>query len=99
MSSSKNIHLYSKKNKLPPHSKGTLAHSKIVYRKVDDIGPLTKLYYTLQDPKIKADQKILVTDDDAVKVKSWAKELLYKMNKNEITSFASIIHGRYGFAF
>lgn len=94
------IYIYiPKKNKLPPHSKGTLAHSKIVYRKVDDIGPLTKVYYTLQDPKIKPDQKILVTDDDAVKAKSWAKELLSKMNKNEITSFASIIHGGYGFAF
>lgn len=94
------IYIYiPKKNKLPPHSKGTLSHSKIVFRKVDDIGPLTKVYYTLQDPKIKADQKILVTDDDAVKAKSWAKELLSKMNKNEITSFAYIIHGGYGFAF
>lgn len=94
------IYIYiPKKNKLPPHRKGTLAHSKIVYRKVDDIGPFTKIYYTLKDPKIKEDQKILVTDDDAVKVKSWAQELLSKMKKNEITSFASIIHGGYGFAF
>ena len=46
------IYIYiSKKNKLPDHSKGTLSDSKIVYRKVDEIVPLTKVYYTLQDPK------------------------------------------------
>ena len=95
----KKIYIYiSKRDNLPPHKKGTLAHSKIIYKKVDDIGPFTKLYYTLQDPTISPDERVLVTDDDAVKAKSWAKVLLSKMNKKKVTSFSKIIHGGYGFA-
>lgn len=96
----KYIYIYiPKKEKLPPHQRGTLAHSKIIYRKVEDIGPFTKLMYTLQDPNIKKNERVLVTDDDAVKAKSWARVLLSKMNKKEVTSFSKIIHGGYGFAF
>lgn len=96
----KKIYIYvSDKAKLPPHEVGALAHSKIFYKKVPDIGPFTKIFYTLADPEISGDETILVTDDDAIKHVDWAKRLLLHVDRTHITTYAKIIHGGFGYGF
>lgn len=72
----------------------------------EDMGPITKVYYTLQEDisksiKIPDDTVILVCDDDCIKPKAWAARLLAGggVCDNEVVSFATIVSGGYGFAF
>ena len=63
-----------------------------------DVGPLTKVYYTLTDPSVESSAMVLVTDDDSPRPPGWAARLLAGP-EHGVTSFATIIMGGYGFAF
>lgn len=64
-----------------------------------DLGPVTKVAYTATR-LAKEDAMVLVCDDDALKPTNWAARLLSPPPvPNEVVSFASIVHGGYGYAF
>jgi hypothetical protein len=79
---------------LPPTPPGVQ-----VVRVPEDLGPITKVYYTLLDPTIPPDGVVLVCDDDCVKPQGWAQRLLGGVAPGIVASFASIVFGAYGFAF
>lgn len=66
----------------------------------EDLGPITKVYYTLTDDSIPDSTVVLVCDDDCIKPQGWARRLLQGgLRVGEVVSFATIVAGSYGFAF
>ncbi len=64
---------------------------------VRDVGPATKVYHALRDAALRG-TVLVVCDDDVLKRPGWAARLLAGVAPQTVASFASIVHGGYGFA-